>query len=95
MKQMMTIAGGILFAIASISLIVGGVSVFQIVQFQNELESRGQVNKALSELTGIEKLNEQELKRKQDAMIASFAIAGIFGFVGIGLAFAGKSKTTQ
>ncbi|MCP6761490.1 MAG: hypothetical protein NHB32_22745 [Fischerella sp. CENA71] len=95
MKQMMTIAGGILFAVAVISLIVGGVTFVQIIQFQNQLESRGQVNKKISEWTGIEEFNKQELKGKQDAMVASFVIAGIFGSTGIGLAFAGKSKTTQ
>lgn len=95
MKQMMTIAGGILFAVAMISLILGGVSFVQIIQFQNELESRGGVNKTLSQLTGLEKFNEQELKGKQDVMIASFVIAGIFGCTGIGLAIAGRSKATQ
>jgi uncharacterized protein YneF (UPF0154 family) len=47
MKQMMIIAGGILFAIAMISLIFGGATFVQIMQFQNELKSRGQVNKTL------------------------------------------------
>ncbi|KAB8335345.1 hypothetical protein SD80_003175 [Scytonema tolypothrichoides VB-61278] len=95
MKQMMTISGGILFAVAMISLIFGGATFVQIIQFQNELESRGQVNKTLSEWTGIEKFNKQEMKGKQDAMVASLATAGIFGSVGIGLAVAGRSKTTQ
>ncbi|MEH2465214.1 hypothetical protein [Nostoc sp.] len=95
MKQMMTVAGGILFAIAIISLIVGGATFVQIIQFQNELGSRGQVNKTLSVLTGIEKFNEQELKGKQDTMVGSLAIAGIFGVTGIGLAIAGRTKATQ
>jgi hypothetical protein len=95
MKQMMTISGGILFAVAMISLIFGGATFVQIIQFQNELESRGQVNKTLSEWTGIEKFNKQEMKGKQDAMVASLATAGIFGSAGIGLAIAGRNKATQ
>lgn len=95
MKQMMTISGGILFAVAMISLIFGGATFVQIMQFQNELKSRGQVNKILSEVTGLEKFNEQELKGKQDVMFASLATAGIFGSAGIGLAIVGRSKATE
>ncbi|MBW4614102.1 MAG: hypothetical protein KME21_12660 [Desmonostoc vinosum HA7617-LM4] len=95
MKQMMTIAGGVLFAIAIISLIVGGASFVQIIQFQNQLDSRGQVNKTISEVTGYEEFNKQELKGKQDTMVNSFIIAGIFGSIGVGLAIAGKSKAAQ
>jgi hypothetical protein len=92
---MMTISGGILFAVAMISLILGGVSFVPIIQFQNELESRGGVNKTLSQLTGLEKFNEQELKGKQNIMFASLATAGIFGSAGIGLAIAGRNKAIQ
>lgn len=92
---MMTIAGGILFAVAILSLIVGGATFVQIIQFQNELQSRGQVNKTFSEWTGLEEFNKQELKKKQDVMVGSLAIAGIFGATGIGLAIAGKNKATQ
>ncbi|MEH2154563.1 hypothetical protein [Nostoc sp.] len=95
MKQMMTVAGGILFAVAITSLIVGGVSFFQIIKFQSELESRGQANKLFNEVTGLKKFDEQELKGKQDTMVGSLAIAGIFGSVGIGLAMAGRSKATE
>ncbi|MBD2344133.1 hypothetical protein [Anabaena subtropica] len=95
MKQMMTVAGGILFAVAIISLIFGGASFFQIIQFQNELESRSQADKLFRKVTDLDKFDEQALKGKQDAMVTSLAIAGIFGSVGIGLAVAGRSKTTQ
>ncbi|NMG08995.1 hypothetical protein [Brasilonema sp. UFV-L1] len=95
MKQMMTISGGILFAVAMISLIFGGATFVRIIQFQNELKSRGQANKIFSEVTGLEKFNEQELKGKQDVMFASLATAGIFGSAGIGLAIAGRNKAIQ
>jgi hypothetical protein len=94
MKQMMTVSGGILFAVAIISLIFAGGSFYEVTKFQNELESRGRVNKTLSEWTGIEQFNEQALKDKQNIMVSSLVIAGIFGSVGIGLALAGRSKAT-
>jgi hypothetical protein len=95
MKQMMTVAGGILFAVAMISLIFGGATFFQIIQFQNELESRSQADKLFREVTRLKQFDEQALKGKQDAMVASLAIAGIFGSVGIGLAIAGRNKATE
>jgi hypothetical protein len=95
MKQMMTVAGGILFAISIISLIFAGVSFVQVMKFQNELQGRSSFNKTVSEWTGIEKFNEQELKGKQDTMVNSLVIAGVFGSVGIGLAIAGRTKATQ
>jgi hypothetical protein len=95
MKQMMTIAGGILFAVGMISLIVGGATFVQLIQFENELKSRGQANKLLSEVTGLEEFKKKELKGKQDVMFGSLATAGIFGSVGIVLAMTGRSQATQ
>jgi hypothetical protein len=95
MKQMMTISGGILFAVAMISLIFGGATFFEMMQFQNQLESRSQTDKVLREVTGLKQFDEKELKGKQDTMVNSLAIAGIFGSVGMGLAIAGRTKATQ
>lgn len=94
MKQMFTVSGGVFFATAIMSLIVGGGYFVQKVQFQNELENRGQVSKTISEWSGFEEFNNQKSEKIQDAISTSVLIAGITGSIGIGLAFAGKSKTT-
>ncbi len=95
MKQMMTVAGGVFFAITIMSLIAGSATFFQIAKFQNELENRSQFDKTVSQLTNYEELNKQKLKGMQDVIVTSFIIAGMSGFIGIGLAVTGKSKSTQ
>ncbi len=95
MKQMLTVSGGVFFAIAIMSLIVGGGSFIQKIQFQSELESRGQVNKTVSEWSGFEEFNKQKLKGIEDVIFTSIIIAGTSGFIGVALAIAGKNKGTQ
>ncbi|KZL49224.1 hypothetical protein A2T98_13850 [Nodularia spumigena CENA596] len=95
MKQMMTISGGILFTVGIISLIFAGGSFYEITKFQNEIESRGQAEKLIRQVTELDRLDEKALKDKQDVMVSSLVIAGIFGSVGIGLAFAGRTKATE
>ncbi|MDB9374890.1 hypothetical protein [Nodularia sphaerocarpa] len=95
MKQMMTISGGILFTVGIISLIFAGGSFYEVIKFQNELESRGQAEKLIRQVTELDRLDEKALKEKQDLMVNSLVIAGIFGSVGIGLALAGRTKATQ
>lgn len=95
MKQMLTVSGGVFFAIAIICTICGGGFFIQKLQFENELADRGQFNKTVSEWTGWEEFNQQKLDNMQSAIITSVAVAGISGSLGIGLAIAGKSKTAQ
>lgn len=94
MKQMLTVSGGVFFAIAIMSLIFGGGIFAKKNQFQNELENRGQVNKTLSKLSGLEEFNKQELEGMQSIISTSLIVTGITGSIGIALAFAGKSKAT-
>lgn len=94
MKQMLTTAGGVFFAIGIISLILGGWSFIEKIKLQNELASRNQFIKTISELTDVEVFNNKELQKKQDAAVTFLVITGISGSIGIGLALAGKSKVT-
>lgn len=92
---MLTVSGGVFFAIAIISAICGGAFFVQKLQFETELADRGQVNKTLSEWTGWEEFNQQKLDGIQSAITTFAAVAGVSGSLGIGLAIAGKSKTAQ
>ncbi|NJL80810.1 MAG: hypothetical protein HC836_41290 [Richelia sp. RM2_1_2] len=95
MKQMLTVSGGVFFAIAIISAISGGAFFVQKLQFENELAERGQFNKTVSKLSGWEEFNQQKLDGMEAAIITCVSVAGISGSLGIGLAIAGKSKTAQ
>ncbi|NJM19021.1 MAG: hypothetical protein HC836_12330 [Richelia sp. RM2_1_2] len=95
MKQMLTVSGGVLFAIAIISAIFGGGFFIQKLQFENELANRGDFNKTVSKIIGLDEFNKQKLEGIQTGVNTSFAVAGISGVLGIGLAIAGKTKTAQ
>ncbi|MBF2016070.1 MAG: hypothetical protein IGS23_12870 [Rivularia sp. T60_A2020_040] len=95
MKQMLTVSGGVLFAIAIISAIFGGGFFVQKLQFENELANRGDFNKTVSKIIGLDEFNKQKLEGIQTGVNTSFAVAGICGVLGIGLAIAGKTKTAQ
>ncbi|NDJ18771.1 hypothetical protein [Myxacorys almedinensis] len=95
MKPMMTVAGGVFFAVAIMFLILGGTSFVGMMNFQKELESRGQFDKELRKWTGLDGLDKQELERKQSETTGSLVIAAISGSIGVGLAIAGKNKSTQ
>ncbi|MGF1675533.1 MAG: hypothetical protein ACFCUV_17890 [Rivularia sp. (in: cyanobacteria)] len=95
MKQMLTVSGGVLFAIAIISAIFGGGFFIQKLQFEQELANRGDFNKTVSTFTGWEEFNKQKLEGIQTGVNTSLAVTGICGILGIGLAIAGKSKTAQ
>lgn len=92
---MLTVSGGVFFATAIMSLIVGGGYFVQKVQFENELENRGEVSKTISEWSGFEEFNKQKSQEIQDTISNCLIIAGITGSIGIGLAIAGKSKATS
>ncbi|MBE9211322.1 hypothetical protein IQ247_01060 [Plectonema cf. radiosum LEGE 06105] len=95
MKQMLTVSGGVLFAIAIISAIFGGGFFIQKLQFEQELANRGDFNKTVSKIIGLDEFNKQKLEGIQTGVNTSFAVAGISGVLGIGLAIAGKTKTAQ
>lgn len=52
MKQMMTVAGGVFFAIAILYLILGGFAISEKDKFEKELESRDAITKELNKNSG-------------------------------------------
>lgn len=95
MKQMLTVAGGVFFAVSLTSLIFAGMSIFQTREYEQELAKRGQIEKTLSGWTGLEEFNKQKLQGMQNFTTGSFVVAGISGALGIGLAIAGSNKTSS
>ncbi|BAZ13413.1 hypothetical protein NIES4071_52520 [Calothrix sp. NIES-4071] len=95
MKQMLTVAGGVFFAIGIMSFIFGGWTFLEKAKFENELASRDQTNKFISQVAGLDLLNKRELELKQNIMISSFVAAGISSSIGVGLAVAGKTKAPE
>jgi hypothetical protein len=93
MRQMMTVAGGVFFAISIVCLIFGGLSIADKNRFEEELESRDPLTRGLNQGLGWDDaVNKPQLESLQNSISNSFIAAGVTGSIAIGLAIAGKSK---
>lgn len=92
-RQMMTVAGGVFFAISILCLILGGFSIAEKNKFEKELESRDPITKQLNESSGWDDIvNKPKLETLQSSISGSFMAAGVTGSIAVGLAIAGRSK---
>jgi hypothetical protein len=93
MRQMMTVAGGMFFAIAILCLIFGGFAIAEKNKFEKELESRNPITKGLNQGLGWDDtVNKPKLEFLQSSISGSFIAAGVTGSIAIGLAIAGRNK---
>jgi len=93
MKQMMTAAGGVFFAISILCLIFGGYAIAEKNKFEEELASRDPLTRGLNQSLGWDDaVNKPQLEALQSGISNSFIAAGIMGSIAIGLAIAGRSK---
>lgn len=93
MKQMMTVAGGVFFAIALLCLMFGGFAIAEKSKFEKELESRDSITKGLNQGLGWDDtINKPKLESLESSISGSFMAAGITGSIAVGLAIAGRSK---
>lgn len=95
MKQMLTSAGGVFFAVGLIFLIFGGLSFHDKIQFQNQLESRPEWQKKVSKGIGWDDVKQKELQQKHDLMMVFLIIGGVSSSLGVGLALVGRTKPTS
>jgi hypothetical protein len=92
-KQMMTVAGGVFFAIALLCLILGGFTISEKNKFEKELESRDAITKELNKNSGWDNtVNNPKLEALENSISGSFMAAGVTGAIAVGLAVAGRSK---
>jgi len=90
---MMTVAGGVFFAISILCLIFGGFAIAEKGKFEKELESRDSITKELNRSSGWDDtVNKPKLENIQGGISGSFIAAGVTGSVAVGLAIAGRSK---
>ncbi|NEQ28663.1 MAG: hypothetical protein F6K28_58805 [Microcoleus sp. SIO2G3] len=90
---MMTVAGGVFFAIAILCLVLGGFAIAEKNKFEKELESRDSITKGLNQNLGWDDtVNKPKLELLQSSISNSFIAAGVTGSIAIGLAIAGRSK---
>ncbi|MCU0526961.1 MAG: hypothetical protein MUF72_19305 [Elainella sp. Prado103] len=93
MRQMMTVAGGVFFAISILCLIFGGFAITEKSKFEKELENRDPITRGLNQGLGWdEAVNKPKLESLQSSVSGSFIAAGVTGAIAIGLAIAGRSK---
>ena len=90
MRQMLSVAGGILFAISILCLILAGFAIAEKNKFEKELESRDPVTRELNKNSGWDStVNKPKLETLQGSISGSFLAAGVTGSTGVCLAIAG------